>query len=136
MTALPSTSLSWVLAAHKPEALARFYSALFQTTHRPGVAEQHWLVDLPGGGVLQLYRPSRTRAMPAAAQALAPCLQHKVGVTAGDPLEPLHAMVETARQLGATVVEPARQEPFGAECWLADPEGNRLLFLITTAPYS
>jgi uracil-DNA glycosylase family 4 len=133
MPALPTTSLSWVLAAHRPEALARFYAALFQTDHRPGVAAQHWLVDLPGGGVLQLYRPSRTRDRPTAAQALAPCLQHQVSVTAGDPLEPLHAMVEAARQLGATVVEPARQEPFGAECWLADPEGNRLLLLCTAA---
>ena len=133
MTALPTTSLSWVLAAQQPEALARFYGALFQTAPRPGVAAQHWLVDLPGGGVLQLYRPSRTRAMPAAAQALAPCLQHQVDGKADNPLELLHAMVDAARQLGATVVEAPRQEPFGAECWLADPEGNRLLLLCTAA---
>ena len=32
--------------------------------------------------------------------------------------------------LGATAVDPPRQEPFGAETWLLDPEGNRLLLLV------
>ena len=33
--------------------------------------------------------------------------------------------------LGAVPVEPPRQEPFGAEAWLADPEDNRLLLLVS-----
>jgi hypothetical protein len=28
------------------------------------------------------------------------------------------------------VGDPPRQEPFGAEAWLLDPEGNRLLLLV------
>jgi hypothetical protein len=31
---------------------------------------------------------------------------------------------------GATPLEGARLEPFGAEAWLLDPEGNRLLLLV------
>lgn len=136
MTALPSSTLSWVLAAHKPEPLARFYGALFKTEPRPGLSGSHWLVKLPGGGLLQIYRPSRTRTMPAAAESLAPCLHHHANASGGPALAQLKPLVDAARLLGATVVEPARQEAFGAECWLADPEGNRLLFLITTASYS
>ena len=29
--------------------------------------------------------------------------------------------------LGASLIEPARLEAFGAEVWLADPEGNPVL---------
>ncbi len=35
-----------------------------------------------------------------------------------------------ALELGASVQDPPRQEPFGAEAWLVDPEGNRLLLLV------
>ena len=37
---------------------------------------------------------------------------------------------EEALGLGASVEDPPRQEPFGAEAWLLDPEGNRLLLLV------
>jgi hypothetical protein len=30
------------------------------------------------------------------------------------------------------VQDPPRQEPFGAEAWLLDPEENRLLLLVLT----
>jgi predicted enzyme related to lactoylglutathione lyase len=46
----------------------------------------------------------------------------------------LHAWICTALDLGATVVDPPRQEPFGAQAWLHDPEGNRLLLLMWPAP--
>jgi hypothetical protein len=41
--------------------------------------------------------------------------------------------VSHAIGLGASVVEPARLEPFGAECWMNDPEGNAFLMLIPIA---
>ncbi|MEB3354768.1 MAG: hypothetical protein VKM34_11145 [Cyanobacteriota bacterium] len=36
-----------------------------------------------------------------------------------------------ALALGASLLDPPRQEPFGAEAWLLDPEGNRLLLLVS-----
>jgi hypothetical protein len=45
----------------------------------------------------------------------------------------LHAWIITALELGASVGDPARQEPFGAGAWLLDPEGNRLLVLVLLA---
>ena len=38
--------------------------------------------------------------------------------------------MEQALELGASVKDLPRQEPFGAEAWLLDPEGNRLLRLV------
>jgi hypothetical protein len=35
-----------------------------------------------------------------------------------------------ALDLGATSEDPPRQESFGAEAWLLDPEANRLLLLV------
>ncbi len=42
----------------------------------------------------------------------------------------LEACTEDATGLGATLLDPPRGEPFGAEAWLLDPEGNRLLLLV------
>lgn len=49
----------------------------------------------------------------------------------GAPLQVLHDWLAVVLALGAVAVEPARQEPFGAEAWLADPEDNRLLLLVS-----
>ncbi len=45
----------------------------------------------------------------------------------------LHTWLEAALELGASVDDPPRQEPFGTEAWLLDPEGNRLLLLVLPA---
>jgi hypothetical protein len=42
----------------------------------------------------------------------------------------LNSWITSALALGASVQDPPRQEPFGAEAWLLDPEGNRLLLLV------
>jgi hypothetical protein len=42
-------------------------------------------------------------------------------------------LIATALNLGASAGDPPRQESFGAEAWLLDPEGNRLLLLVVPA---
>ena len=46
----------------------------------------------------------------------------------------LQAWISTALDLGATAEDLPRLEPFGAEAWLLDPEGNRLLLLVIPSP--
>jgi len=128
-----SACLSWVLAGRQPEALARFYGAMFGTEWRQGLSEGHWIVQLPSGGQLQIYRPSRSRSIPSPGQALAPCLQREAVATGDGCIHNLECWVGEALALGASVEESPRQEPFGVECWLRDPEGNRLLLLVTPA---
>ena len=55
---------------------------------------------------------------------MAPCLR----LASSDvPLEDLQQQLPAWLALGASLIEPARQEAFGAEVWLSDPEGNPVL---------
>jgi hypothetical protein len=123
-----SITTSLVLAADDPVALARFYGALLNVEPQPGLSGTHWRVPWPAGGWLELYAPSRSRPQPRQPGRLALCLQRMAD--AAGPLAVLRAWIAAALELGASVDDPPRQEPFGAEAWLLDPESNRLLLLV------
>ena len=123
-----SITSSLVLAADDPAALAQFYGALLGVAPQPGLSAAHWRVAWPAGGWLELYAPSRNRPQPRQPGRLALCLQRKAH--GPGPLAVLQAWISTALELGATTKDPPRQEPFGAEAWLLDPEGNGLLLLV------
>jgi hypothetical protein len=123
---------SLVLAADDPAALARFYGALLNVEPLHGLSGTHWRVPLPAGGWLEVYAPSRSRPQPRQLGRLALCLQRKADATVA--LAVLHAWMEEALGMGASVDDPPWQEPFGAEAWLLDPEGNRLLLLVLPDP--
>ena len=106
-----------VLASRNPQHLADFYTDLVggePVTVVPGGAVT---VHLPTGMDMVLYRPSRQRPPTRPSGGLALCLQCT-------HLEPTR---QRAVALGARVLEPVREEPFGREQWLLDPEGNHVL---------
>ena len=127
-----SITSSLVLAADDPSALAQFYGALFHVEPQPGLSSAHWRVPWPAGGWLELYAPSQNRPQPRRQGRVALCLQRQADGPGA--LAVLQAWITTALDLGATAEDPPRQEPFGAEAWLLDPEGNRLLLLVLPAP--
>lgn len=127
-----SITSALVLAADDPAALAGFYGALLNVEPQPGLSSTHWRVPWPAGGWLELYAPSRSRPQPRQPGRLALCLQRKADATGA--LAVLQAWICTAQELGASMGDPPRQEPFGAEAWLLDPEANRLLLLVLPAP--
>jgi hypothetical protein len=122
---------SIVLAADQPAALARFYGALLGVELQPGLSSTHWRLPWPAGGWLEVYAPSRTRPQPRQQGRLALCLQRRADGSGA--LAALHDWATAALALGASLQDPPRQEPFGAEAWLLDPEGNRLLLLVLPA---
>jgi hypothetical protein len=123
-----SITSSLVLAADDPAALARFYGALLEVKQQPGLSNAHWRIPWPAGGWLEVYAPSRSRPRPRQQGRLALCLQRQAeGSGAAAALD---AWISRALELGASVADPPRQEPFGAEAWLEDPEGNRVLLLV------
>lgn len=124
----PAITGSLVLAADDPAALAQFYGALLNVEPQPGLSDTHWRVAWPAGGWLEVYAPTRSRPQPRQPGRLALCLQRKAD--APGALALLNTWMEAALELGASVGDPPRQEPFGAEAWLLDPEGNRLLLLV------
>ena len=119
---------SIVLAADDPASLARFYGALLEVDPQPGLSASHWRLPWPAGGWLEVYAPSRSRPRPRQQGRLALCLQRQAEGSAA--ISVLDAWISRALELGATAADPPRQEPFGAEAWLLDPEGNRLLLLV------
>lgn len=114
-----------VLAADDPQALAAFYAALVEVAASAGFSATHWRVPLPGMGWLELYRPSRQRPLPPGRGRLAVCLKRQ-----GDGAV-LELWMQQALALGAQRLEAPRQEAFGREVWLLDPEGNGLLLLVS-----
>ncbi len=122
--------ISWVLAAEDSLRLARFYSELFQATLLPGVAKHHCIVQFSDGTRLEIYRPSRQRPFPLRGRALAPCLKLP---PSQEPLPELQRLLSNALQRGGSLLDEARLEPFGAEAWVHDPEGNPLLLLVPLA---
>ena len=121
---MSSPNLSWVLAAEDPQRIAAFYAALLECPQKQGFSPSHWIVDLAGGCHLEIYRPSRQRPFPLRGRALAPCLRLAPSKV---PLEHLQQQLPVWIALGASLIEPARLEAFGAEVWLGDPEGNSVL---------
>ena len=124
-----TTSLSWVLAANNPQSLADFYANALGCACRQGLSDQHWMLSLPMGGTLQIYRPSRQRPWPVQGAALAPCFQ-RIGTD--HPETELAGWIEQLEGLGARRRETTRLESFGAECWMEDPEGQPFLTLVLT----
>ena len=119
---------SIVLAADDPAALAAFYADLIGVQAESGLSSSHWRLPWPPGGWLEIYAPSRSRPQPRSEGRLALCLQRSTH--GGDPMAALSTWAQAAVARGATIREPPRREPFGAESWLLDPEGNRLLLLM------
>ena len=126
-----SITSSLVLAADDPAALAQFYGALLGVEPQTGLSSTHWRVPWPAGGWLEVYAPSRSRPQPRQPGRLALCLQRQADATGA--LAVLHAWISAALELGASMGDPPREEPFGAEAWLLDPEGNRLLLRVVPA---
>ena len=120
---------SLVLAADDSPKLAAFYGRLLGCPPRAGLGPNHWRLALPNGGELEIYTPSRARPLPRQIGRLSLCLQQD-GTAGQGALFQLDRWIEIGLEAGALLEQPARVEPFGAEAWLRDPEGNRLLLLV------
>ena len=120
-------AIGMVLASQAPRELASFYSLLTGRQATQGLSEHHWIVSLNEGTKLEIYRPSRSRAFPQSGRRLALCLR----LTASDdPLCQLESVVHACKGAGAGLLDSPRAESFGAETWLADPEGNAVLIVV------
>ena len=124
-----TSQASLVLAADDSPRLAAFYGRLLGCPPRAGLGPSHWRLTLPNGSELEIYTPSRARPLPRQIGRLSLCL-HQEGKADPGPHCQLQRWVDLALAAGAWLEQEPRLEPFGAEAWLWDPEGNRLLLLI------
>lgn len=132
MQETPNLSSSLVLAADNPSALARFYADLLAVEPLQGLGASHRRVPWPAGGFLEIYAPSQSRPQARQPGRLATCLQRSVhaGNDHKAAMDLLQAWLASAIGLGASLQDGPRQEAFGVEAWLLDPEANRLLLLV------
>ena len=87
--------------------------------------------------IARLPSGQRSRPQPRQLGRLGLCLQRQADAAdAIGTLALLQAWIATALDLGASAGDLPRQESFGAEAWLLDPEGNRLLLLVVPASCS
>jgi hypothetical protein len=120
--------VSLVLAADDSPSLAAFYGTLLGCQPEAGFSASHWRLAWPAGGLLEIYQPSQARPLPRQIGRLSLCLQRDR--TDAQPLAQLQAWIDSTLAAGATLEQPPRLEPFGAEAWLLDPERNRLLLIV------
>ena len=109
-----------VLASDNPQRLAGFYTGLVDgesATVVPVAPGGAVTVRLPTGMDVVLYRPSHRRPQPRRSGGLALCLR----------CTDLEYTRQRAMALGGQALEPVREESFGREQWLLDPEGNPVL---------
>lgn len=123
---------SLVLAADNPAVLAEFYALMLSVEPMQGLGPSHWRVPWPAGGYLEIYAPSMSRPQARQQGRLATCLQRTVTDSNNQEaaMELLQSWLASAIELGAYLLDGPRQQSFGVEAWLLDPESNRLLLLV------
>ena len=123
--------LSLVIASEQPQRLSEFYSFATNGDLQPGKNNHHYLIVHENGMNIQIYKPSEKRSFSNSSRRSALCLQQPPS------LRPLIAIKEWSKRLetmGAVINEQPRLEPFGAESWMIDPEGNHLLIFVPISP--
>ena len=122
--------VSWVIASERPKELAEFYAFVINGEIREGKNNQHFLIVDPTGLKIHIYRPSEKCTWQKMGHASSICMATKPSL---DPLSEIEEWSSRLISNGATVVEGPRVESFGAESWIADPEGNYFLILAPLA---
>ena len=122
-----SIQLSLVIASEQPERLSEFYVFATNGDLQPGKNQDHFLIVHQNGMNIQIYKPSKKRLFSKPSRRSALCLQQPPSAS---PLIAIREFSQKLVALGAVINEPPRLEPFGAESWIIDPEGNHLLIFV------
>ncbi len=116
-----------VLASLRPSVLAQFYAYAMDSEIKPGLNNSHFLVVNTEGFEIQIYKPSQYRSWPKRGRALSLSLQ---ALPSNQPVLTLNDWVRNLKSKGAKLITEVRLEFFGAEAWVADPEGNAFLLVV------
>ena len=119
---------SFVISSKSPRKLAEFYSSLIQGDLKIGNNNNHFYIDLSNGLKIHFYKASKDRHFPFKGSFSSICFQKE---TSNDTSETLSKWIASLIPVGAIVVEDIRNESFGSEAWLSDPEGNYFLLLVS-----
>ena len=122
------TKASLLIPSDEPQELARFYSLLFETSYCQGFTSKDFLIKNDFSLPIQIFKPSKDRASNCNyLRSIAICFQRKACLS---PLTVLEDWIQEIIALGAELIEGPRLEPFGAEAWMSDVEGNKILIFV------
>ena len=119
---------NFLIASLKPRELSEFYALLGNGKVVKGFNSSHYLIMYRQNYKIQIYKPSHEIIRPLEGlSAFSICFQKKPNI---EPLMKLKEWCKEIVSLGGHVYEEPRNESFGAETWLLDPEGNTFLLLV------
>ncbi|WP_320674595.1 VOC family protein [Prochlorococcus sp. MIT 1341] len=116
-----------LLAAARPYELAEFYSYAMDAKIVAGFNKSHWQVTNSLGFKMQIYKPSTKKSEPFKGNALSICLYRPPST---NPIDALHNWCKELLLKGAALCSEITLDEFGAETWIADPEGNLFLLVV------
>ena len=120
--------LGYVIASKAPHVLAQFYSCAFGLEIQGESTQAYFYLINSEGMKLHIYRPSRKAVWPPKGMTCSICAEKD---NSSMPLIDIKKWSDELIKKGAASLEDPREENFGAECWMADPEGNYFLILVT-----
>ena len=125
-----STEASCVIASHSPRELAGFYAKLNNVEIFEGINNNHCFILIRDGFKIQFYRPTKDWLGQRKGYSCALCFTKQSN---DQPLKALNDWTVHLCELGGRLITQTRVESFGAEIWVADPEDNQFLLLVTNS---
>ncbi len=119
--------ISFIIASKEPLKLAKFYQAAMSYQIISRNLDKHCLLRNPEGSFLDIYRPSKKSILISKGNSSSICFRTKPST---NPITTIYKWNEKLISFGSISLEDPRLEVFGAECWMADPEGNNFLLLV------
>tara|TARA_Y100001968_G_C19331706_1_gene704663 strand:+ start:379 stop:762 length:384 start_codon:yes stop_codon:yes gene_type:complete len=121
--------VSFIIESDSPGDLASFYEKVSEAKASQGLSSEHYVINKSHEFKIQIYRSSKKRISPIKGFASAVCFQKKTNL---DPISEVKRWSENLISIGARTIDAPRLEPFGAELWMIDPEGNAFLLMMTS----
>ena len=119
--------LNFVISSTKPKELAHFYAFASEGEALEGIGSNHWIVVNTDGVEINFYRSSSETLRQSTQVTIAPCFKSQPSLEPADFIERWYFSL---REKGASLLKESKEEIFGSEMWLKDPDGNPFLLWV------
>ena len=119
---------SILISSSEPEQLARFYNQLVKATLIKGITDKDVLLKTTQYVPITFFKPSTKRDSANDFQpTFSLCFKKP---SSKEPLLDLKAWINEVSRSGGKLFDGPHLEPFGAEAWMSDLEGNNFLIFV------
>ncbi|ABX08719.1 VOC family protein [Prochlorococcus marinus] len=119
---------NFIISSDQPEKLAEFYGLVFGGKVSKGINNNHYSITFKRGLKIHIYRPSNSQTfVHRSTQSVAICFQEE---PSDNPSLVIKEWYKRILPLGGSRLEGPREEEFGSEMWMTDPEGNNFLVFV------